>query len=130
MRSGARYSNQLRDVIAALDHDVRIIAFSVGAAATWNVSDSPPNDYVRQAICFYGSRIRHHIDVQPKFAVSLVLPKSETHFCVEELANAVQDSSNVQIERTPYLHGFMNREGKIVIVGGVYSLETGAVTML
>ncbi|MGI9274010.1 MAG: dienelactone hydrolase family protein [Endozoicomonas sp.] len=104
-----RYAEALHDQVSGQNGKVELIGFSVGASAIWLLSERFTAEKVTGATCFYGSQIRHSIHLSPRFPVHLILPASEQHFSVQELANSLERKQNVEIEHTPYLHGFMNR---------------------
>ena len=103
-----RYSKHLQQQILKHSGKVKLIGFSVGAAAIWNISEQFSPELVTDAICFYGSQIRHSMTIKPIFPVELILPKSEAHFSVSEMSEQLRNTDNVCIQSTQYLHGFMN----------------------
>lgn len=106
------YSQIVKERISADSSPLRLVGFSIGASVIWGISN---NDTVRRilgATCFYGSQIRFNIGVKPKFPVKLVFPSVEQHFSVSELIEKLSGSENVTIERTQFLHGFMNIHSK------------------
>ena len=44
--------------------------------------------------------------------MTLIFPKYEEHFCLQEMKNKIQDTKNVSIVQSEYLHGFMNKYSK------------------
>ncbi|ACV68484.1 conserved hypothetical protein [Desulfohalobium retbaense DSM 5692] len=103
-----RYSEMVRDQIAAAQDSACLVGFSVGAAVAWSLTGASLADQVSCGVCFYGSQIRHMLDIQPVVPVTCILPTSEPAFCVQTLAKALSGRNNVSVETTPYLHGFMN----------------------
>lgn len=91
---------------------MRLIGFSVGASAIWNISNDVIVRGIIGATCFYGSQIRFNLGVKPRFPIKLVLPTFEQHFSISELIEALSCTENVMIERTPFFHGFMNKLSK------------------
>ncbi len=89
-----------------------VIGFSVGATVAWRLMAEVQGEKTDRAICFYGSQIRHYNNLQPRHAVTLIHPREEPHFAVEELQAALDQRANVQQISTPYLHGFMNQLSK------------------
>ena len=88
-----------------------LIGFSVGASAIWmNAGGTTSN--VMKAVCFYGSQIRHAIDIQPQFPVTLVMPEREPHFSVKGLSETLSAKPSVEIIQSGYQHGFMNQHSK------------------
>ena len=41
--------------------------------------------------------------------MTLIFPKSESHFDVKDLISQLSLKMNIKCERTTYLHGFMNK---------------------
>lgn len=108
-----QYSKCLSELLLTVKQPIRLIGFSVGAAAIWNVSNqkfqAPYQLYeVKRAICFYGAQIRHNTNIQPAFPMELIFPKHENHFCLPKLIKTLSNTSQVSIRQVPYLHGFMN----------------------
>lgn len=104
------YAARLTDCLIKSEEPVKIIGFSVGAAALWQVQGSRIADKVGQAVGFYGNQIRHALDSEPRRPVSLVIPESEVHFSVADFAEALSVCPQVSLHRAAYLHGFMNPE--------------------
>lgn len=104
-----RYTEMLNHEIRKSDEPVQLLGFSVGASACWRAACDNSLSHVESAICFYGSQIRHDSNLSPKVKTTLVLPKSEVHFDVSALAQALALKANLQLVHTDYLHGFMNQ---------------------
>lgn len=85
------------------------VGFSVGASVLWRYAANPVSGKLQRGYCFYGSQIRHSLNLVPKFPLQLILPKVEQHFNVAELAADLADCENLTIVKTEYLHGFMNQ---------------------
>jgi len=102
------YASKLLRRIVDIDEPTSLVGFSVGASAIWKISSSNQLNHVTEAICFYGSKIRHYIDIIPNFPIQLVFPKSEESFCVDNLISKLRSTKNVIIDHSSYLHGFMN----------------------
>lgn len=103
----ARYMQIISTQLQQMTH-ITVIAFSVGAAAIWRLSESTLATKVSSAICFYGSQIRNATDINPLFAIELVFPVHEDHFDVDKLQHTLSLKNNVTCCQLPYLHGFMN----------------------
>ena len=88
---------------------VRLIGFSVGAAAIWSCSTKLKKTQVKHAYCFYGSQIRNLMHTTPNFPVNVVLPKYEEHFSIQKMDELFQRMENITIQRSDFLHGFMNK---------------------
>ena len=86
----------------------QLIGFSVGASVIWRLSATITSDSISSATCFYGSQIRNFTDIEPKFPIRLIQPKSEPHFDVIALQAKITTKKDVNIINTTYLHGFMN----------------------
>jgi dienelactone hydrolase len=102
------YADKLSEKIAAQTSQIDLLGFSVGASAVWKISNQEASKNVSAALCFYGSQIRDHIDITPKFPVRLIFPSSESHFLVSELIHSLEGKENVEIHRAEFLHGFMD----------------------
>ncbi len=106
------YSEMLLQKIASVSNPTTLIGFSVGASVIWKVSGNLNVDFIENAICFYGSQIRNHTEVNPCTNIDLIFPVSEPGFSVSELGNILSKKSRVEVYYTPYLHGFMNSLSK------------------
>lgn len=91
---------------------IDIIGFSVGGTSAWEISGKDISTNIRNVVSFYGSRIREKTNISPKYPTSLIFPASEKSFALEPVIQAVENKQNVEVIRTNYLHGFMNRESK------------------
>lgn len=101
-----------QQVAARLEESPQIdllIGFSVGAAAVWGISGSLPQEKIARAVCFYGSQIRHDIDVVPLIPMDQILPRKEPEFDIDDLAEILIVKPTVTVHKVPFLHGFMNR---------------------
>ena len=108
------YQQIIANTLIQLNQETRIIAFSVGASALWQLSELVYNPLIDHAYCFYGSQIRNAISIVPKFPITLVFPKHEPHFLIDELIAKLksyqkQTKSPIEIEQANYLHGFINK---------------------
>lgn len=101
------YTQALAHEIAQIATTTLLIGFSVGGSALWRLTPSLPSQ-VKAAICFYSGQIRHHLDVKPNHPTRLILAEHEVHFSVDSLATALEYNTTVLIEKSKYLHGFMN----------------------
>ncbi len=106
------YSELLLEKLASISNPTTLIGFSVGASAVWKVSGKFNVDLIENAICFYGSQIRNHTEVNPCVNIDLIFPISEPNFSVGELGNILSMKNCVEVHNTPYLHGFMNSLSK------------------
>ncbi len=93
---------------AADQRPALLIGFSVGATSMWLHAGSPRCHPQSRARLYYGSRIRDHLAVKPRCAVSLVFAEHEPSFeparLVAQLREAGVDASMVANTS----HGFMN----------------------
>lgn len=101
------YFSSLLSTIHLLKEEVTLIGFSIGASAIWKLS-GVTNHNIKQAFCFYGSQIRNLTQIEAKFKMNLIFPKSEPHFDILELHNTLSKKANVETTKIEYLHGFMN----------------------
>ncbi|XPF93529.1 dienelactone hydrolase family protein [Colwellia sp. RE-S-Sl-9] len=102
-----QYAQHLHSILVS-QKDTTVIGFSVGASALWALS-AKNNISVEHAIYFYGSQIRHLLDIQPQIKSTVILPKKEEHFDVDDLQGKLKKLSKVSIKRCSFYHGFMNR---------------------
>lgn len=102
------YLSSLFESVESIDEPTTLIGFSVGASVIWRLSEKKVNNLIKQAFCYYGSQIRNFTQIEPRFKVNLVFPKSEAHFDVEELQDKLSNKANTKTEKVEYLHGFMN----------------------
>lgn len=102
------YAEKLSNALKAMHSPVSLLGFSVGASASWKLSENPKTTNVVGAVLFYGSQIRHYSKIEPRFPTSLVFPKAEPHFLVTELISVLRQKENVHIHHAQEGHGFMN----------------------
>ena len=102
------YAGYVNDTVSAINGDCLLVGFSVGAAAGWQTAGGYIGKNLRGVVGFYGSQIRRHSGLQPMCPVTLVFPKTEEHFDVQELAACLEGRDGLECIRTDYLHGFMN----------------------
>ncbi len=102
------YCAFLHDRIERISSPATLIGFSVGASAIWRLSGSLGPEKTVRAICFYGSQVRHMLEIDPRIPVEYILPEYEPGFNAGELAVHLSKKKNVMLHRTPYMHGFMN----------------------
>jgi dienelactone hydrolase len=103
-------TDQLRIKLGETKGFVDIIGFSVGAAAAWEISGECRYRQIRKVIGFYGSRIREKTEICPDISTSLIFPKYEKNFDLEPVIQTLEKKNKVEIIRTEYLHGFMNKK--------------------
>ncbi|WP_411079787.1 dienelactone hydrolase family protein [Streptomyces sp. cmx-18-6] len=98
-RALARYAAELRPRYRR----VLGVGYSVGATATWLAAGTGALD---RTVCFYGSRIRDHLDVQPHGGCLLVIAEHEVSFSGAEFAARVAGRPGVTAELHACEHGF------------------------
>lgn len=106
------YIKIVKNCIDEINEEFEVLSFSMGASAIWVLSQTLLNKNISRAVCFYSSQIRHYPKIKPLFEMTLIFPKYEEHFCIEELKSKIQDTKNVSIVQSEYLHGFMNKYSK------------------
>ncbi len=102
------YTDLLKNEIQRSPSPVNLIGFSIGASAIWKLSDSDISSNIQQAICFYGSQIRHDTQLNPRFDIELIFPKKEPHFDVLPLSKELSIKQHVKCTFSNGQHGFMN----------------------
>jgi dienelactone hydrolase len=95
---------------------VLCIGFSVGATSAWLASGTGALD---GAVCFYGSRIRDHLEVRPTAPCLLIFAEHEPGFSVADIAERLKGRTHVALEVYPSEHGFCDPYGPH------YSAENG-----
>lgn len=86
------------------------IGFSAGGAALWRVLSEVESGTQSHLIAFYPGQIRHHLDLSPKVATSLVFPKQEQHFDLSPVIEYLVTKPEVNIIQNGKLHGYANPE--------------------
>lgn len=104
-----QYAEKLVLFTQSLNCQLRVIAFSVGASALWDICHKEEVDNIVSATCFYGSQIRYNRSQCPIFPIELIFPAYEEHFSVKSLIADLLDTKNVSIQQVAHLHGFMNK---------------------
>lgn len=101
-----RARNQVLDTAASLRKQYRrifIVGYSVGATVAWRCSDSPLFDGI---VCYYGSRIRNFLQLDPQRPVLLLNPSQESGFDVAPVYADLMQKTNVTLRTFPAQHGF------------------------
>lgn len=102
----ARYAARIGE--AAGGEAAFFVAFSVGASAVWMHAASACASPASTATLFYGSRIRDHATLVPRFGIRAVFAQSEPAFAPVELARRIA-GGRVRTEVVAgTAHGFMN----------------------
>jgi len=105
----ADYTEIIAEQLSVISGNKLLVGFSVGGSAIWELCSNNIVDKNLAAICFYSSQIRHMTQLTPNIPTRLILPASERHFSITELQSALQDKPTVTIEKSAFLHGFMNQ---------------------
>ena len=87
---------------------VIVIGFSVGATLAWLCCE---NSNCAAVVCFYGSRIRDYLHLQP-VCPALVLFASEDLFEVDKVIELLSGKANLESKQITGRHGFMDSYGK------------------
>jgi len=105
-------TKQLAEEVEKSKDTVDIIGFSVGGTAAWEISGIETSKSIRSIVCFYSSRIREKTSIAPRFSTTVVFPAFEKSFDLEPIVQAVERNTSVEVIRTNYLHGFMNKKSE------------------
>ncbi|MED1016941.1 dienelactone hydrolase family protein [Bacillus atrophaeus] len=86
---------------------IYVIGFSAGATIAWKCSSMPE---LSGAVCYYGSRIRDHLDVHPACPVLLFFPAYEPSFDVSDVITRIKKKENrfISLYQFDAPHGFAN----------------------
>lgn len=90
------------------DKTTAIIAFSSGATTVWRALASKYYPALKQTWLFYPGHIHQYLHLQPQNPVQIILPVTESGFCVGTVAGQLQGITGVQVQNSPAGHGFMN----------------------
>jgi dienelactone hydrolase len=102
------YLEKLIKVVDSTSNISSLLGFSVGASVIWRLSEKLLSAKIKNAICYYGSQIRHFTSITPQFPVELIFPKTEEHFDLLKLQQSLSNKPNITIRNTNFYHGFMN----------------------
>lgn len=102
------YESSLEETLSRLSEHTIIVGFSVGGSALWQLLSRIEVKPCIGAICFYSSQIRHMTQLTPNIPTRLILPRTEQHFSITQLINKLTNKPNIILEKSQYLHGFMN----------------------
>jgi dienelactone hydrolase len=91
--------------------NIYVVGFSVGATAAWLCSDY---EGVSGILCFYGSRIRDYVEVNPISPALLFFSNKEKSFDVHPLITQLDKKGNeyIEIHLFDANHGFANPYSK------------------
>lgn len=102
------YLNILLSLLNEIEGPKVLIGFSVGGSAIWQAMPDLVSHNIHHAICYYSSQIRHMTEQVATVPTSLIFPKSEVFFSVDELISVMQYKPQVNVEQCSYQHGFLN----------------------
>ena len=105
-------TKQLVEEVEKSKDTVDIIGFSVGGTSAWEISGSETSKSIRNIVCFYSSRIREKTNIAPRFPTTVIFPAFEKSFELEPVIQTVEKNTTVEVIRTNYLHGFMNKKSE------------------
>ncbi|WP_085299000.1 hypothetical protein [Cognaticolwellia mytili] len=103
------YVNKISYQLQKIPGPKLLIGFSVGGSAIWQLLSQQITPHTLHAICFYSSQIRHLTKLTPSIPIQLILPAFESHFSIADLQSALRNKSQVTLEKSEFLHGFMNK---------------------
>ena len=87
---------------------VIVLGLSIGATLAWLCCE---NSNCTAVVCFYGSRIRDYLYLQP-VCPALVLFASEDLFEVDKVMELLSGKANLESKKITGRHGFMDSYGK------------------
>jgi len=103
------YLTLLQRTIQQSEGELFILGFSVGASTAWRVLDHPDiANRVQRFVGFYPSQIRHYLSINPECPTTLVLPREEEHFSVQDTIKTLRKKEFVICYQSEALHGFLN----------------------
>lgn len=102
------YSEILLSLLNGIEGPKVLIGFSVGGSAIWQAMPDLISHNIHHAICYYSSQIRHMTEQPTTVPTSLIFPKSEASFSVDELISVMQYKPHVNAEQCSFQHGFLN----------------------
>lgn len=103
------YTQRLVHLAKACEQTVSFLGFSAGASAVWRAVNALDSRRTHKSVCFYGTQIRNYTDLEQETPVTLIFPKREKTFDLEQVKNELRGKENLDIIETEYEHGFMNR---------------------
>lgn len=88
-----------------------VVGYSVGATISWLCSEF--EKYCDGVICFYGSRIRDYVSIEPKCPVASYFAATEKSFDVDKLIDRLKVKENVvEVRKYNGEHGFADEFSK------------------
>ncbi len=104
-----RYYQLVEHRLAQLPSIDFIIGFSVGATVIWKLAANNPQLLSSSSsVCFYGGQIRYWLSLTPQYPLTMIFPRHEAHFNLDEMLDKLAQFKQLTVIKTPYLHGFMN----------------------
>ncbi|BCB04129.1 hypothetical protein KH172YL63_22620 [Bacillus sp. KH172YL63] len=87
--------------------NIYVIGFSVGATVAWLCSE---HQYISGVICYYGSRIRDYVHINPTCPTHLFFSDVEKSFDVRHLSKEIEQKENdyISLHLFHAFHGFAN----------------------
>jgi dienelactone hydrolase len=102
-----QYTDEVKKVKNLIDDDIFVLGFSAGASAAWKSAEHNLNA-LTHVIGFYPSQIRNQLNVIPCCPVTMIFPKTEPHFDINQTIKALSKIDNISCFKTRYQHGFIN----------------------
>ncbi|WP_417455380.1 dienelactone hydrolase family protein [Kiloniella sp.] len=103
------YLNLLQRMINETEGPVFLMGFSVGASTAWRILGNVAYaNKVKRFVGFYPGQIRHYLSVYPICPATLIFPKTETHFSVQDVMKSVAEKDSVTCYQSDAGHGFLN----------------------
>lgn len=97
-----------RIALAAAGEPVTLVGFSVGATAAWLFAARQQCCPDSRLVLFYGSRIRHYLDLRPRCRVEAIFAEREAAFDPHAVAAAIASEKVRAVVVPGSVHGFMN----------------------
>ncbi|MDP5275762.1 dienelactone hydrolase family protein [Chengkuizengella axinellae] len=97
--------NKLISEISTKYDKIFIIGYSIGATIAWLCSQ---NHLCHGVVCFYGSRIRDYLDINPLIPILLFFPGKEESFHIDELYDQLMQKKihHLEVHQFKANHGF------------------------
>ncbi len=106
------YTLQLKQYLEQQTEPVKLIGFSAGASAIWQLlsESSGVSHKIIDAMCFYPGQIRYFTDIVPAVNTHIIFPGFESHFELEPIIDNLRNRQNLSLINTDLEHGFMNKQ--------------------
>lgn len=103
------YCEKIQQVVSAqLDIPCLYLGFSAGAAGLWRVLADQVVSNQSHLLAFYPGQIRHHLDLTPSVATSIVFPKQEQHFDLSKVIEYLVTKPKLNLIQNKLQHGYAN----------------------